>query len=47
MKSGDTFIGIATFFGTTKAGLQALNPQITNPGLIHKGEVIKVPPPPG
>ena len=47
VKSGDTFIGIATFFGTTKAGLQALNPQITNPGLIHKGEVIKVPPPPG
>lgn len=47
VKSGDTFIGIATFFGTTKAGLQALNPQITNPALIHKGEVIKVPPPPG
>jgi len=47
VKSGDTFIGIATFFGTTKAGLQALNPQITNPALIHKGEQIKVPPPPG
>lgn len=47
VKSGDTFIGIATYFGTTKAGLQALNPQITNPALIHKGEQIKVPPPPG
>jgi len=47
VKSGDTFIGIATFFGTTKAGLLALNPQITNPALIHKGQVIKVPPPPG
>jgi hypothetical protein len=47
VKSGDTFIGIATFFGTSKAGLQALNPEITNPALIHKGEVIKVPPPPG
>ncbi|HTS14229.1 MAG TPA: LysM domain-containing protein [Candidatus Sulfotelmatobacter sp.] len=46
VKSGDTFIGIASYFGTTKAGLQALNPQITNPALIHKGEQIKVPPPP-
>ncbi len=47
VKSGDTFIGIAFYFGTDKAGLQALNPQITNPALIHKGQVIKVPPPPG
>ena len=47
VKSGDTFIGIATFFGTSKAGLLALNPQITNPALIHKGQVVKVPPPPG
>ncbi len=38
VKSGDTFINIAFFFGTDKAGLQALNPQITNPGLIHKGQ---------
>ena len=43
VKSGDTFIGIATFFGTTKAGLLSLNPAITNPALIHKGEAIKVP----
>jgi hypothetical protein len=45
VKSGDTFINIAFFFGTDKAGLLALNPQITNPGLIHKGQIIKVPPP--
>jgi len=47
VQRGDTFIGIAFEFGTTKAGLQALNPKITNPALIHKGQVIKVPPPPG
>ena len=45
VQSGDTFIRIATFSAPPSAGLQALNPQITNPALIYKGEVVKVPPP--
>ncbi len=45
VQTGDTFIGIASKFGTTKAALQALNPQITNPALLFRGELIKVPPP--
>jgi len=47
VKSGDTFYGIASYFGTTGVALEALNPQIKNPSLIHKGDQIKVPPPPG
>ncbi|MFI5262502.1 MAG: LysM peptidoglycan-binding domain-containing protein, partial [Candidatus Limnocylindrales bacterium] len=45
VKKGDTFSGIATYFGTTLAGLKALNPGISNPSLIHVGEQLKVPPP--
>ena len=40
---GDTLTSIARKFGTTKAVLRQLNPHITNPDLIQKGQQIIVP----
>jgi LysM repeat protein len=40
---GDTLSGIAGRFGITLGGLEAANPQITNPNLIVPGQVIRIP----
>lgn len=42
VQSGDTLIGIAARFGTTKEVLQALN-GITDPRFIRIGQVLKIP----
>jgi LysM domain-containing protein len=47
VRSGDTLTGIAEHFGVTKAAVQELNPEITNPSLIHVGDMIRIPLPPG
>ncbi|MFI5226231.1 MAG: LysM peptidoglycan-binding domain-containing protein [Candidatus Limnocylindrales bacterium] len=41
--SGDNLHGIAKFFGLTYAALLKANPQITNPSIIHVGEVLTIP----
>ena len=43
VQPGDTFKSIARQFGTTAAVLRQLNPQITNPDVIHVGQRILVP----
>ena len=43
VQPGDTLKGIAIQFGTTKTILRQLNPQITNPDLIRKGQRLLVP----
>lgn len=40
VKSGDTLSGIAVRFGLSLVEIEKLNPQITNPNLIHIGDVI-------
>ncbi|MEO8229816.1 MAG: LysM domain-containing protein [Chloroflexota bacterium] len=47
VRSGDTLSGIAQHFGVTKAAVQELNPEIANPSLIHVGDMIRIPLPPG
>lgn len=42
VKSGDTLSGIASKYGTTYQALAAYN-GISNPNLIHPGQVIKIP----
>ncbi len=46
VRRGDTFYGIATYFGTNVAGLKALNPAHASNTTIHVGEQLKIPPPP-
>ena len=43
VKAGDTLGKIATAHYTTLKDILALNPQITNPDLIHVGDLIKIP----
>jgi len=43
VQPGDTLKSIAIQFGTTTAVLRQLNPEITNPDLIRKGQRIIVP----
>ena len=43
VQPGDTLKGIAIQFGTTVDVLRQLNPEITNPNLIRKGQRILVP----
>jgi len=43
VQPGDTLKSIARQFGTTTAVLRQLNPEITNPDLIRKGQRIIVP----
>lgn len=43
IQQGNTLGGLATQFGTTVQGLQALNPQITNPNLIITGQQLNLP----
>jgi hypothetical protein len=45
--SGDTLSGIAQRFGVTKAAIRSLNPEITDPSLIHVGDMIRIPLPTG
>jgi peptidoglycan DL-endopeptidase LytE len=42
VKAGDTLSGIAEKFGTTVAALLNLNPDITDPNVIHIGQVINI-----
>lgn len=43
VKAGDTLGKIAAANNTTLKDILALNPQITNPDLIHVGDLIKIP----
>jgi hypothetical protein len=43
VKAGDTFSQIAVAHGVSVAALQGANPEITNPGLIRVGQIIKLP----
>jgi LysM repeat protein len=43
VEPGDTLSGIAGQFGVRLGALEAANPQITNPDLIHPGQVIRIP----
>lgn len=43
VRSGDTLGAIAARFGVTLAALEAANADISNPGLIYPGQVIKIP----
>ena len=43
VKSGDTLGKIATAYKVTLKELLAENPQITNPNLIHVGDLIRIP----
>lgn len=45
VQPGDTLKGIAAQFGTTAAILRQMNPEITNPDMIHVGQRILVPTP--
>jgi len=45
VRSGDNLHKIADLFGVAYTTLLSLNPEITNPSLIHVGQLIKVPPP--
>ena len=42
VKSGDTLSGIAAAYGMTLTELIQLNPQISNPNLIHPGDTVKL-----
>ena len=41
--TGDTLSGIADVYGVTLAALLAANPQITDPSLIHPGDLLTIP----
>lgn len=43
VQSGDTMDAIAERFGVTVETLEAVNPEIPNPGLIYPGDVVKIP----
>lgn len=43
VQSGDTLNAIASSLGVTLGELLAVNPQITNPDLIHPGDIITTP----
>lgn len=43
VRSGDNLSAIAGRFGITLAALKAANPEITDPSLLHVGDVIRVP----
>jgi len=43
VRSGDTLSGIAASHGVSLAALEAANPQIKNPNLIHAGETVHLP----
>ena len=43
IKANDNLSNIAKFFGVTYPALLAANPQITNPSIIHRGDIITIP----
>ena len=43
IKSNDNLSSLAKFFGVTYPALLAANPRITNPSIIHVGELITIP----
>lgn len=45
VRSGDNLSSIASWFGVSLAELLARNPDITDPGLVRAGEVIRMPTP--
>jgi LysM repeat protein len=47
VRSGDNLTRIAERFGVTTAAIRELNPEITDPSLIHVGDMIRIPLPPG
>jgi LysM repeat protein len=40
---GDTLSGIAAAYGVTRAAFLRANPQVTDPSLIHPGDVLVIP----
>ena len=47
VQPGDTFTSIAADHGVSLAELIAANPQVSNPNLIHPGQVVNIPQNPG
>lgn len=47
VRSGDNLTRIAERFGVTTTAIRKLNPEITDPSLIHVGDLIRIPLPPG
>ncbi len=45
VQSGDTLYSIELHFNVTQEAILALNPQITDPAVIHPGDTIKIPNP--
>ena len=45
VQSGDTLYSIGLHYNVTQEAILALNPQITDPAVIHPGDIIKVPNP--
>lgn len=45
VRAGDSLGAIAATFGVAVADIRRMNPQITNPSLIHVGEQVALPPP--
>ena len=43
VKSGDTLTAIANKYNTSVEAIMAINPDIKNPDLIYKGQIIKIP----
>jgi hypothetical protein len=43
VQAGETLFGIAKKSGVTGEAIRAANPQITNPNLIHVGQVVLIP----
>ncbi|MBL1079821.1 LysM peptidoglycan-binding domain-containing protein [Nocardia sp. 2] len=43
VQSGDTLNAIASRFGLGTAALAAANPQISNPNVIHRGQILVIP----
>jgi hypothetical protein len=46
VRSGDYLSSIAARFGITLKALKAANPEITDPSLVHVGDVLRIPLPP-
>jgi LysM repeat protein len=43
VKDGDSMSAIAAAHGVSLSALEAANPQVTNPGVIHPGDVLHLP----
>ena len=47
VRSGDSMTSIAAKFGITLIALKAANPEISDPSLLHVGDTLRIPLPPG